>query len=399
LSLAEIKSFQTIEAGESQEFWDTWNGFVRRFGTTPFYFGGFVETYMDASRRLGWTPQIIVVKTQGKLAGVAALQTRGVLGNRTAASIFPRNYGTDFAIDPRERELFIRSTLRFLFEKLRCQYLDLIMPTESPNLELMRQFSSCMGLEFTIAPLGKEYAEHSVIEVTGTWDEFKSSRGRKFVQRYREIERLLSRSGSWATERTLLDRPEAVRMVETIEGNSWKDAWRRERGIESDPNLPAFFAYWKLKSTVGGYLPELYILKLSGQPIAYTIVMKLNGVAFLCKTSFDRRYGRASPGEYIQNVAVQDLFESQEVVRIDFLTALDYLNRWTALHYIRERTMISRTVPLLSGVVKTLKKSSLVRNAYNAYYHPGMVSRGSPPPQAVRGQASREYHVSKSKHL
>jgi len=379
LSSAETESFQAIGAEEGQGFWSTWNSFVRRFGTTPFYFGGFVESYMDASRSLGWTPQLIVGRAHGKLAGVAALQTRGVLGNRTAISIFPRNYGTDFAVDPQNRELFILDTLRFLFEKLRCQYLDLIMPGESPNLELMRQFSGSLGLQFAIAPLGYEFAEHSVIEVTGTWDEFKSARGRKFVQRYREIERLLSKAGNWATERTLLDGPEAERMVETIERNSWKDAWRHERGIESDPNLPAFFAYWKLRSSVGGYLPELYVLKLNGQPISYTIVTKLNGVAFLCKTSFDRRYAKASPGEYVQNVAVQDLFESREVVRIDFLTALDYLNRWTSLHYTRERATISRTVPLLTGVVKTLKKSTLVRDTYNAYYHPEMVSRARHP--------------------
>jgi len=382
-----MESFQAIDADESREFWGSVNSFVRRFGTTPFYFGGFAESYMDASRHVGWTPQLIVGKVDGRLAGVAALQTRGLFGGRTASSIFPRNYGTDFVVDPEYRELFIHNALRFLFEKLRCQYLDLIMPSESPNLELLRQTSGSLGLHFMKAPLGREFREHSVIEVTGSWDEFKSARGRKFVQRYREIERLLSKAGNWSTERMLLDGPEAVQMIETIEGNSWKDAWRKERGLTSDPNLPAFFAYWQLRSSVGGYLPELYLLKLNGQPIAYNIVMKLNGVAVLCKTSFDRRYAKASPGEYVQNAAIKDLFESGKIFKIDFLTALEYLHRWTSLHYTRERAIVSRTVPLLSVMVKILKKSKFVRNAYNAYYHPEMVMRDSDP--TLGGEGSR----------
>ena len=374
LSLPEVES-QEIGARESSEFWGKWNSLVRRYGSNGFYFGGFVECYMNASRDVGWTPQLIVGKSDGRLVGVAALQTRGVVGGRTASSLFPRNYGTDFVVDPQYRGRFVRNTLKFLFEKLRCQYLDLIMPSESPNLECLRQSSNSLGFQLANAPLRREFTEHSVIEVAGTWDEFKSKKGPKFIRRYREIEKLLSKSGNWTTQRTPLDGPEPVGMIETIERNSWKDAWRRERGVQHDPNLPALFANWTLKSSSGGVLPELFLLKLNGVPIAYTIVLQLNGVALLCKTSFDRRYAKASPGEYIQNVALQHLFESRAVSRIDFLTALAYVNRWTSLRYTRERVTVSRTVPILSDVVRTLKRSGLVREAYNAVWHPEMVHR------------------------
>jgi hypothetical protein len=373
---------QAIGAAEGSEFWERWNNFVRRYGTSGFYFGGFAECYMNASRNAGWTPRLIVGESDGRLVGVAVLQTRGVLGGRTATSSYPRNYGTDFVVDPQYGERFIQNTLRFLFEKLRCQYLDLIMPSESPNLEFLKQASSSLGFQFTSAPLRKEFAEHSVIEVTGTWDEFKRMRGMKFVRRYRDIERLLSKSGNWTTQRIPLDGPEPVRMIETIERNSWKDAWRKERGVSHDPNLPVFFANWTLKSSSGGYLPEVFLLVLNGEPIAYTIVSQLNGVALLCKTSFDKRYAKASPGEYIQNVALQHLFESRGVVRIDFLTALAYLNRWTSLRYTRERVTISRTVPLLSAIVKTVGRSSLAREAYNAIWHRDTVHGGSRPSPA-----------------
>ena len=372
-----MDSFQAVGSSESSAFWADWNSLVRQHGTNGFYFGGFVECYMSAARRVGWTPQLIVGRSDGRLVGVAALQTRGIYGARTATSAFPRNYSTDFVVDPRHREDFIRGALKFVFEKLKCQHIDLIVPGESPNLGLLRQSSGALGLRFGVAPLRKEFTEHSVIEVSGTWDEFKSAKGKKFFSRYREIERLLNKSGDWTTARIPLDGPGPVEMVETVERNSWKDAWRKERGVLHDANLPAIFAYWRLKSSAGGYLPDLYLLKLNGEPIAYTIVLQLNGVALVCKTSFDNRYAKASPGEYVQNVALQDLFESGRVVRIDFLTALAYLSRWTSLRYRRERVTVTRTVPLLSAVVDTLGRSSIVRGGYNAVWHPDMVRRKS----------------------
>ena len=367
-----LECFSSIPADREYQFWRRWNEFVQSFGTNAFYLGGFIDHYMKAylkdSRRSGWTPKLFVMGVEGMLVGGAALNVRGVYGERTATLLLPKAYGADFVVDPEYREVFVSSVLEFLFKKAKCQFLDLTLPCESPNVGIIQERCRALGYEVNNAPLREDLREHSVIEVNGTWEDFKSSRGSGFVRRYKEIEQLLSKAGNWRTRQVPLDGPGPVEIIDTIERNSWKDGWRRERGIASDPNLPAFFAYWKLKSSLPGYYPSLYLLELNGEPIAHTIMMKLNGVALLRKTSFDQRYAKLSPGEYVQNAAIQDAFNSGEVSMIDFLTALPYLRRWTAKRLPRERVTASRSVPVLTSAVKTLEKSSLLRSTYKTLW-------------------------------
>jgi hypothetical protein len=333
-----------------------------------------MDYYMRATYPTGWTPQLLVMNVDGRLVGGAALKMRGVLGGRSATLLLPRNYGADFLVDPHHRDAFVRNALRFIFEKLRCQEIDLTMPSESPNLALLKEISKSLGLQDSNPPLRADLREHSVIEVKGTWDEFQKRRGINFVRRYKEIERLLRRAGRWRIRDIPLDGPEPVKIIRTIERNSWKDRWRRERGILSDPNLPAFFAYWKMRSADEGPFPRLHLLELNGEPIAYGITLELNRVGLCCKTSFDLRHAKLSPGEYVQNASIQKLYESGEVSEIDMLTGLSYIRRWSSLRRQRERIVITKTVPVLSSLVRTLEKSKYVRTSYKALRR----VRGSP---------------------
>jgi hypothetical protein len=366
MGLVGQESFQAIAEVRDPAFWARWNVFIRSFGTNAFYLGGFVEYYMGTARSQGWTPRLCFMTVDGRMVGAAALLTRGVPGGRTATSLLPREYGTDFVVEPKHRQAFVHTLLRFLVKELKCQFFDLILPSESPNLQSLMEASRTLGCKFETPLIANRFKQHRVIEVPGSWDKYRETRGKDFDYRHRRIEELLKKDGELEIRRLDLDGPEIVNIIKTIERNSWKDAWRLGQGAESDPHLPAFFTYWNRKSSENTPLPKVWLLELNGEPIAHHIVLQLNGTALLCKTSFDQRHTKKSPGIYINNLSVQDLINSREVSKIDFLTDLPYQQRWTSLCLPRERVLVSRSIPLLSGLVRTLRGNTYVRTAYRA---------------------------------
>jgi hypothetical protein len=357
----------TTTVKDPEDFWTRWNDFVRGFDSNAFHLGGPVEYYMGVSRSEGWTPQLITMTVDGRLVGIAAMKTKGILGARIAT--FLKAFGSDFVVDPRYREAFVSNTLRFLLKGLRCQFLDLTFPSESPNLDLLKKICMSLRLRLDASPLDEYYREHSVLQVVGTWDEFRNMRGGNFVRHYGKIERKLTNAGKWRIERLAIDGPDPVDRINAVERNSWKNAWRRERGEEADSGLESFFGYWKSKSSDRWSLPRLWLLYLNDEPISFVIALQLNGVALLCKTSYDDRYMELYPGDYIQNAVIRDLFNSREVSKIDFLTALAYHRRWTSLRLTRERVTISQSVPLLSPLITTVGRNRYIRTAYHAVQH------------------------------
>lgn len=304
----------------------------------------------------------------GRLVGIAAVKMRGILGARIAR--FLTVFGSDFVADPRYRGAFVSNTVRFLMKDVRCQILDLTFPSESPNLDLLKKSCVSLRLELQNSPLGKFYREHTVLQVVGTWDEFRKARGSNFVRHYGKIERKLASAGKWRIERLIIDGPDSVDKINTVERNSWKNAWRKERGIDRDSGLEPYLSFWKSKSSDRMSLPKLWLLFLDNEPIAYAIVLQLNGIALLCKTSYDDRYGELYPGDYVQNAVIQDLFNSGEVSKIDFLTALDYHRRWTPFRLTRERVTISHGVPLLSPLLMTAGRNRNIRTVYQSLRRP-----------------------------
>jgi hypothetical protein len=354
-----LRSVTRIE--NPNEFWLRWDDFVRNFSANALYLGGFVSYYCMIARQQGWTPQLIEMTVDGKLVGIATLRTKGILGARRARSLMPPACGADFVVDPIFREEFVSKAVGFILKKLRCQFLDLTIAAESPNLEALRKACKFLGPEFE-APAGEEhFREHSVLRVQGTWEEFKSRKGKDFARHYERIERKLGSAGRWQVTSAAIDGPDTVKKINAIESNSWKSTWRREKGVRADENLVALLDYWKSESSRRGGLPRVWLLELNGNPIAYEIACQLNGVVLQCKTSYDDRYKEFSPGDFIIHAAIRDLFDSGKVTTIDFLAKIPSNARWTSLVLQREIVTVSRTIPVVSTLVTNLGKNRYVR--------------------------------------
>jgi len=363
LTNLQITSFQSMRQGEEEDFWRQWNAFIRESGVNPFLLAGFVEFYMGDARSRDWTPQLLVMREGARVVGGAPLMTHGIMGARTATFMMPKPYGMDFVAEPAHREEFVRKALKFVLEDLKCQFVDVTLPGESQNLVQLRDISGGSSLGLRYIPLRDETREHTVLKVMGTWSEFQEGRGGNFIHYFRRAQHKLDRAGSWRARSIPMDGLEAEEAVKAIEKNSWKETWRKEVGMKVDPSLGVFFAY-RNSSFTDGYYPLLWLLELNGEPIAYMISANLNSVSLLCKTSFDQRFAKMSPGDYIQNVAMGRLYDSGEVSRIDFLTGLNYHRRWTSYRETRVRVVISRTIPGISSLIIALGRNKRVHNAY-----------------------------------
>ena len=345
-------------ASTTAEFWEDWDRVVAAYGTNGFYHSNLVRYYAETVGR-EWTPQLIC-----RPDGVAALKTRGHFGVRLATQLLSPGFGTEPVIEPRHRKEFVHDLLADVFGRLRCQTLDLSLPSESPILPIIRKAASSSKLYSEEGSMKSYQAKHSVLPVAGTWEQFRRSRGPNFSHHFKKIERDLGRAGKLAVHHTYIDNESVVAKISEVEEKSWKGDSRKGEGVKDDEDLTALLRFWRYEGD--NRPPMVWIMELDGKPVAYQIAMTLNGVAIFCKTSYDQSYAGLSCGVYVCNRAIRELFGSGDVSLIDFLTPLPYLERWTSERLGRTRLVISKPVPLVTPMASYLQKNRPAKSAYGA---------------------------------
>jgi hypothetical protein len=341
--------------GETDErFWHDWDAVVHTYGTNACYLSNFVRYYAQGASGGGWTPEFICQPT-----GVAALMVHGWFGIRTAIALLSPTFGAEPVIDPKSGEEFVRDLLDCVFGTLRCQVLDLNFPNESLTLAHMKDVSNSMRLKLEQPSMKPQHATHSVLPVDRTWNEYERMRGYNFTHHFRKIEKKLDQAGRWSIRRLPIENQDIVDKINEVESHSWKSSWRQERGITFDFDLTAFLDFRKFQSE--NEPPIVWLLELDERPIAFEIGMILNKVALLCKTSYDERHANLYCGVFVNNYAIRDLFESGGVSVIDFLTPLEYHERWTSLRPGRTRMVVTKPVPVVTPVLSFIQKSEATR--------------------------------------
>jgi len=316
-----------------------WDCFVARTGTNWYLLSGFVRTRMIHSRKQGRIPLAVLRLTEGSVVGVCAFEIRIRYGLRFAKFLLPAEYSPDFLVAPRHRQSFVEATLELLLERMRCQAVTLVLPKGSPQETAPITACARKRLRTTVMDVDK----HSILVVDGTWREFESRRGSNFRNHFKKIEAKLIQTGPWRTPQERANSPESVTKITTIESHSWKHRARRDQKLDIAALDPTLLAYTTFRGSepTETLCPQAWFLEIGATPVAYVIVVEINGVACLAKTSYDDRFRNLYPGEYIQNVAIKSLFDGGRVSRIDFMTFLRYHGRWTSLHEKREALRIS----------------------------------------------------------
>jgi len=322
---------------------EVWNMFMSKCNENPFLLSGFIKQFMAIYRSKGWAPLILVISAEETIVGIAPLMTKKSFGVRFVKFLSKSWFSPDFVIEDRYREACIEIILDFLFNTLRSQFVDLVLPAESPNHRILKQKCEANGIYFCTKRGRWADMGHSIIPITHTWDEFRSSRGRNFRRRFKKVERNLNQAGPWrvvCVEKGN-DVSVAFEKILDVERKSWKQAWRTRRGTETDEDLLIIWRGSKHSETEPSFKWGVWFLELNGKTVAYSLVLQYKKSAFIVKTSYDDRYRGFYPGIYVNNFAIRELFDKRQVRRIDWLTDLPFHRNWTNTCLPRVRVMMS----------------------------------------------------------
>lgn len=335
-----------------------WNTLVNKTSENPIFLSGFIKQFMEFYRSNGWSPWFLVISIDKIIVGIAPLMTKKKFGVRFAKFLSESYFSPDFIADDRHRERCIALTLNFLFKTLRCQFVDLTLPAESSNLQILKQKCKAKRIYFCTKRLRWADMRHSIIHIRDTWDKFKSLRGKNFRKKFKKIERDLDQAGSWRI--TCVENEnngsDAMRRILDVERMSWKQSWRTRRGIKTDKDL---LMIWNGAQYTARIEPDfkwsVWFLELNDQTLAYSLVLQYKEMAFITKTSYDERYKRFYPGIYVNNAAIREIFNKRQVKIIDLLTDLPFHRTWTSICLPRVKVMMSRksVVPAILGYVLT----------------------------------------------
>lgn len=334
-----------------------WNTLVNKCSKNPIFLSEFVKPFMEFNRLKGWTPLLLVFSADNMIIGIAPLMTKKQFGLRFVKFLYGYALSPDFIVFDQYRENCISYTLDFLLKTLRCQFADLTLPAESPNLQILKQKCKANRTHFYELPeMG-----HSILPIGGTWSEFKTWRGGNFRRKFKKIERKLDRAGSWRIINIENGNrgPDVIKKILDVERRSWKEEWRTRNGAKVDQNL---LMIWKGSQHTVRTEPDfkwnVWFLELNNQTLAYTLVFQYKEVAFIMKTSYDERFKRFYPGICVINAAIRELFNKEHVRSIDFLTDLPFMRTWTPIYLPRVRVVTSQR-----GILPTTVKS-VFANAY-----------------------------------
>lgn len=318
------------------------NRLVDKYGENPFCLSEFIKQSMEFYRSTGWTPIVLVMSADKKIVGIAPLIIKKRFGVRFARFVGRSWFSPDFIIEDQYRENFIKHLIDFLFRILRCHFVELILPAESPNLQILKYV--CIHKVKITDFYTKPAVGHCVIPVECTWDEFKASRGRNFRRKFKKIERHLDQAGSWRITcvENADEGSDVFKRILDVEKRSWKERWRTRKGIEIDPDLLMLWKAAQYTTTVPDFKWTVWFLELNGQTLAYCFFLRYKGIAFDVKTSYDARYKRFYPGVYVNNAAIRELFDKKQVRNIDFLSDLAFHRTWTSICLPRVKVIMSR---------------------------------------------------------
>ena len=335
------------------KFEDNWNTLIKKCSKDPFCLSGFIKQLMGFNRSRGWTPLVLVISTRDTIMGISPLTAKKVLGVRFAKFLSGFRVSSSFIVDNQYQEIYMEHIVDFLFKILRCQFVELTMPAESPHLRILRQ--KCKGNQVYL--LTKPTEGHCIIPIESTWDEFERLRGRNFLKKFRKMERHLDQTGPWKISCIKNgEESDVLRRVLDIEKMSWKESWRTQTGMKVDQDLLMICkAAQYTARTEPDFKWSVWFLEFNDQPLAYTLVLQYKKVAFIMKTSYNQRYKRYYPGIYILNEVIRELFRKREVRTIDFLTDLPFHRTWTSTCLPRVRVVMSQkgaSSIILSAITK-----------------------------------------------
>ena len=115
-----------------------------------------------------------------------------------------------------------------------------------------------------------------------------------------------------------------------VERRSWKALEPTVLAETEEELLMAWEGSQIITKTKPDFKCSAWFLQINNKTVAYTFVIRYNGMAFIPKTSYDDRYKKIYVGKYINNVAIRDMFNEGQVKTIDFMSEYSFMSFWTS---------------------------------------------------------------------
>jgi len=341
------------------------DSFVSKNCNNPFMHSIFIRKRIERNSEPNSKPAILVLKENDDIIGIAPLLLIEKFEFRYVKWLFSCWYSPDFILNDAKREDCLQSFFHYIFQNLSCKFAILEISAESENQNLLDQV--CESNNLSIHQIKGAHLNHRVIEVDRTWDEFQKSRGKDFRVEFRSLERKLSAASNF---RTLMfenteNEDDSLKNIMQVEDGSWKQNWRRSHNSSFDVGL---LNLWEGSSLVIrtnlDFRRKVWFLELNGQVIAYSLVIEYGETGYVAKTSFNNSCRNLNPGIYIFNEAVRGLFNSPTIKKIDFMTNLSFMKKWSSIELERTKFVISKgSLPkaLMRLIQKPVIKAILYR--------------------------------------
>lgn len=334
-----------------------WNCDFALYFESPGLFSRFFCGLMHFCETQGWTPLIFTFWSNNRLVGVAPLKLRKILNTKYVINLSEDNY-SDFYIFDEYRDQCVQIIIEVLFNQLKCNSATLTL--ENPY-NITSLTNNCPK-NFNCAE--KNGPERAIIHIEKSYDQFYNSLKRKVRKNFRNIRRKFDSLKSWKVVCSEINS-DSIKRIQTVERNSWKDNWRKKNHFGEDHMLQIILDASQTTEKIEPiYSPKVWFLEINGLPIAYQIVLLFKEQACLIKTSYDADFKKYSPGKFLSDEVIHELFKMGNVKKIDFITNLPFVQVWKPTCQNRIQITIEKKSLGLSVIRRLLKLARELRKRY-----------------------------------
>ncbi len=345
------------------EIENDWNRELKNSAENPFLYSRLLSEFMQFWEAAGWTSLVVIFLSDDKIIGMVPLRILKRF-HLIYVSTLAHDIYSDFYLHDKYREICITQLIDFLFKHLKCHAITMTLQDSSSNLRVLTKICQKKGLYFWKTP----FTGRAIIPVENDWDVFYRSLKVKVRKEFRRIKRKLDNLGSWQISCVGVDSNSIERIL-AVERMNWKTKLRAQNKVQEDRPLRIILRASQQKGEIEPiYEAKVWFLEVEGQAIAYLLVMLYKGTAIFVKTSYDARFKEISPGRFLMNATIREMYRKGNVKKIDFISDLPVVQIWKPLCENRTKVNIKRNIhlstflrfagenPLISKFVELAKK-------------------------------------------
>lgn len=338
------------------EIENIWNRELLNYSEDPLLYSRLFSEFMQFWESKRWTPMVFTFWSNNRLVGMAPLKMQETFYSKYVCNLEGEVY-SNFIVFDEYREICMTQLVDLLFNRLNCWSAVITLDSSSPNLRLLEKVCETKGLHFRKTP----YNGRAIIPVETGWDQFYGSLKNSVRKEFRRTKRKMDDLGSWKISCAEIDS-NSVERIFAVERMSWKAEWRARNNLQEDYTLRGFLKAHQPKGEIEPICDsEIWFLEVDGLAIAYQIVLLYKGTAVFAKTSYDGRFKSFSPGKFLLNGIIREVFSKRNVKKIDFITNLPFVQIWNPVCENRTRVTIERH-HFLSATVRFVHEIPLIRN-------------------------------------